>query len=153
MLERIGLKVALDVFTRPEFLKRVYVPLLDKAYEEQDWDIAIAHWHDLYGHTGATLLAFGLIEKSDFRFTDYDKVYEEMWKDMARTVDIERQEKKLRQMERYVYERADALFIYSPVTLFAVNKEVQFVPQKFGHLRLKETSVTENHWSLRGKEN
>jgi peptide/nickel transport system substrate-binding protein len=153
MLERIGLKVAIDVFTRPEFLKRVYVPLQEKPYEEQDWDIAIAHWHDLYGHTGATLLAFGLIEKSDFRFTDYDTVYEEMWKDMARTVDRERQEKKLRQMEQYIYDRADALFIYSPVTLFAVNKEVRFVPQKFGHLRLKETSVTENHWSLKGKDN
>jgi peptide/nickel transport system substrate-binding protein len=149
MLERIGFKVALDVFTRPEFLKRVYVPLLDKPYEEQDWDIAIAVWHDLYGHSGATLLAFGLIDKSDFRFTDHDAVYEEMWEDMAKTVDREKQEEKLRQMEKYIYDRADALFIYSPISLFAVNKEVRFVPQKFGNLCFKETSVTDNHWSVR----
>jgi hypothetical protein len=31
------------------------------------------------------------------------------------------------------------------------NKEVDFVSQKSFFYRLKETSVTENHWSLRGK--
>jgi hypothetical protein len=30
-----------------------------------------------------------------------------------------------------------------------VNKEVDFVPQKFMFLRLKETAVTDNHWSVR----
>jgi len=37
------------------------------------------------------------------------------------------------------------------LTLYAVNKEVNFIPQKFGVLRLKETSVTDNHWSVREK--
>jgi hypothetical protein len=37
--------------------------------------------------------------------------------------------------------------------LYAVNKEVNFVPQKFGFLRLKETSVTDRHWSISGKNN
>jgi hypothetical protein len=43
------------------------------------------------------------------------------------------------------------LFIYSPLSLYAVNKEVDFVPQKSVFLRLKETSVTDKHWSIRGK--
>jgi peptide/nickel transport system substrate-binding protein len=150
MLERIGLKVTLDVFTWPELLRKIYVPLLDKPCEEQEWDIAIHHFYEIYGNTGATLLAFGLVDKSDFRFTDYDTAYEKMWEDMAHTVNRVAQEAKLRQMEKYIYDRADVLFIYSPISLFAVNKEVQFVPQKFGHLRLKETSVTDNHWSVRG---
>ena len=85
------------------------------------------------------------------RWIEYDSVYEEMWKDMARTVDTEGQEEKIRQMEQYVYERAHELFVYTPLTLYAVNKEVNFVPQKFVLPRLKETSVTDNHWSLRGE--
>jgi len=35
------------------------------------------------------------------------------------------------------------------LTLYAVNKEVNFVPEKFPQWRLKETSVTDNHWSVR----
>jgi hypothetical protein len=38
------------------------------------------------------------------------------------------------------------------VLLYAVNKEVDFVPQKFGYLRLKETAVTDNHWSVRAEK-
>jgi peptide/nickel transport system substrate-binding protein len=43
MLERIGFKVTLDVLTYPEFMWKLYVPLLDKPAEEQDWDLALGH--------------------------------------------------------------------------------------------------------------
>ena len=65
------------------------------------------------------------------------------------TVDEKAQDERMRQMEQYIYDRAYAVFIYSPLSLYAVNKEVNFVPQKFANLRLKETSVTNNHWSVR----
>ncbi|NIO10005.1 MAG: hypothetical protein GTO40_19170 [Deltaproteobacteria bacterium] len=68
---------------------------------------------------------------------------------MAQTVDEGAQDEKMRQIEQYIYERAYAVFIYSPLNLYAVNKEVNFVPQKSLYLRLKETSVTDNHWSVR----
>ena len=55
-------------------------------------------------------------------------------------------------MVRYLYERGYALSIYSPRALYAVNKKVNFVPQKSLHLGLKETSVTDNHWSVRAKK-
>ena len=76
-----------------------------------------------------------------------------MWKEMARTIDPKAQEEKIRRMARYLYDRADYLSIYSPLTLYATNKEVNFVPQKYLWLRLKETSVTDNHWSIRNKSN
>ena len=82
---------------------------------------------------------------------DYDQNFENMWKDISKTIDRSTQQKKIREAAKYLYNRADALFIYSPVSLYAINREVNFVPQKFGLLRLKETSVTENHWSLREK--
>jgi len=152
MLERVGLQVVLDVFTASEFYRKFYIPLLDKPPEEQDWDIAIDRVADEYGHTGATFLTFAYIEGGDFNWIEYDPVYEEMYKDMARTVDRKAQEEKMRQMVQYVHDRAYALFIYSPISLYAVNKEVNFVPQKYLWLRLKETSVTDNHWSVRAEK-
>ncbi len=57
----------------------------------------------------------------------------------------------MKKMEEYIYKKAYAVFIYSPLNLYAVNKEVNFVPQKSLLLRLKETSVTDNHWSVWSK--
>ena len=98
------------------------------------------------------MLAEIYLEESDDRWVGYGPVYEQMWKEMAKTVDTEVQEEKIRQLEHYIYDRAYGLFIYSPLMLYAVNKEVNFVPQKFSLIRLKETSVTDNHWSVRGQK-
>ena len=72
---------------------------------------------------------------------------------MAKTVDFEVQQEEIRRIVAYIYDNDYCVFIYSPVSLYAVNKEVNFIPQKCRFLRLKETSVTENHWSIRGKNN
>ena len=74
-------------------------------------------------------------------------------KTMAKTVDVGAQEERIRELVEYVYDRAYSLFVYSPLTLYAVNKEVEFVPYEDGLLHFKETSVTENHWSVRGENN
>jgi hypothetical protein len=105
-----------------------------------------------YGHTGTTFLTWGYLDESDWRWIEYDPVYEKMWKDMGKTVDKDVREGKIRQLIQHLHDRACALFIYSPLMLYAVNKEVIFVPQKNGFLRLKETSVTNNHWSVREEE-
>jgi len=151
MLERIGLKVRFEVLTTPQFLRKYYHPYLDKPPEEQDWDMTVGLYADVYGHTGLSILTNALIEESDTRWIEYDPIYEEMWREMARTVDPVAQEEKIRQMAKYVYERAYWVFIYSPLSLYAVNKEVNFVPQKSTFLRLKETSVADKHWSIRGE--
>jgi peptide/nickel transport system substrate-binding protein len=152
MLERIGLKITLEVMTHPEVQRKLYIPALDKPPEEQDWDIVILLRWDWEGHTGGPFSAWLLIEESEYRWIQYDPVYEEMWKDMARTVDRNAQEEKIRRMEQYIYDRAYLLFIYSPLMLYAVNKEVNFIPYKRELLILKETSVTDNHWSVRGQK-
>jgi peptide/nickel transport system substrate-binding protein len=152
MLERIGLKVSFDVLTHHEFLRRFYMPILEKPPEEQDWDIAIAYCQDWCGHTGPSFFTFGFIEESDMRWIEYDPVYEKMWRDMARTVDPKAQEGRIRRMVAYVYELAYPPFIYSPISLYAVNKEVNFVPRKSLFLNLKEASVTDKHWSVKGEK-
>jgi len=124
MLERVELKVKFDVLTTPEWIRKVFIPYLDKPPEEQEWDIALVNWADWFGHTGASLLPMNLIEESNFRWIEYDAVYEDMFKKMARTMDKKVQEKSIREMVQYVYGRAYSLFIYSPLSLYAVNKEV-----------------------------
>jgi peptide/nickel transport system substrate-binding protein len=151
MLERIGLKVELSVLPQTEWWRKVYIPALDSGSEEEEWDLTIIYNIDRYGHVGASWLPYPLIEETDCRWSEYDPVYERMWRDMARTVDKNSQEEKIRKLAQYIYDRANLVYIYSPLTLYAVNKEVNFVPQKGLWLRLKETSVTENHWSIRGK--
>ena len=148
MYERIGLKVNLEVFPWPVWLLKVWIPPGKRA-EEQEWDVSVCYNNDWQGHSAVSHLVYPLIDVSGIRWIEYDPVYEKMWKDMAQTVDEKAQDEKMRQMEQYIYERAYMVFIYSPLNLYAVNKEVNFVPQKCGVLRLKETSVTDNHWSVR----
>ena len=153
MFERIGLKVEIEVLTTPEFFKKIYNPLLDKPPEEQPWDLHIFNLQDFYGHPGFSFSLWNYIEETDIRWIEYDPVYEQMWKEMTGTVDPEAQEAKIGQMVQYLYDKAYAVFLYSPFALYAVNKEVNFVSQKMLWLRLKETYVTKNHWSLRAKSN
>jgi peptide/nickel transport system substrate-binding protein len=152
MLERVGLKPKLDVLKHHEWWSKTYIPLLDKPPEEQDWDVYIYIMRDWYGHTGASWMPYYGIEESNMRWIEYDPVYERMFKEMATTVDRGAQEEKIREMVRHVYDKVYDLAIYSPLSLYAVNKEVNFVPYKFGWLRFMETSVTDSHWSIRGEK-
>jgi ABC-type transport system substrate-binding protein len=133
--------------------RMVYIPLLERPIEESEWDIDLFHLHDAYGHTGAVFLTFGYIDRSNTRWIEYDPVYEKMWEDTARTVDPERQEAMIRNIFEYLHERALGLTLYSPLLLYAVNKEVNFFPQKSQFLRFKDASVTDRHWSVRGHNN
>jgi hypothetical protein len=59
------------------------------------------------------------------------------------------QQAVIRQMERHSRDPAYFLFLYNPIQLYAVNKAVQFVPYVSPLLNLAETSVMEQHWSIR----
>jgi ABC-type transport system substrate-binding protein len=67
---------------------------------------------------------------------------------VLRTVDRKQQQALIRQMERHTHDQAYFLFLYNPIQLYAVNKAVAFVPY-VTMLNLAETSVTEQHWSVR----
>jgi len=68
---------------------------------------------------------------------------------MLGTIDRERQQALIRQMEQHAREQASFLFLYNPIQLFAVNKAVELVPYVSTLLKLNETSVSEQHWSVR----
>jgi peptide/nickel transport system substrate-binding protein len=148
MFERIGIKTRLDVMSYPDWFQKVLVRSEENA-QASEWDVSVCYNVDLYGHSGAAHLTYPYLDSSGVRWIEYDPTYESMWKDMAATIDEAAQDEKMRKLEQYVYDRAYAIFIYSALNLYAVNKAVDFVPQKNRMLRLKETSVTNSHWSVR----
>jgi peptide/nickel transport system substrate-binding protein len=72
----------------------------------------------------------------------------QLYAEALRTVDREAQQGVIRQMERHTRDQAYFLFLYNPIQLYAVNKAVTFVPY-VGILNLADTTVTEQHWSVR----
>jgi len=64
-------------------------------------------------------------------------------------MNTEAQEEKIQKMAQCIYDHVYGIEIYSSLTLYAVNKEVNLVPMKFDLLRLWETSLIDNRWSVR----
>jgi len=148
MLEQIGLSVDLQLLDQTAFLQKIDLTQLDRPAEEQTWDIAVMGLNDIlnfpvyypYHH-------FAIDGPTDW--VDEEPELRQLYEQILGTVDSDTQHALMRQMERHTFEHAYFLFLYNPIQLFAVNKAVQFVPHITGILNLGETSVTEQHWSVR----
>jgi peptide/nickel transport system substrate-binding protein len=149
MLEQVGFKVELHILDPGTFNQKTYLSHLDRPAAQQVWDIAlfpggvnvenfpvfeVYHYFELDGPQD------WVIEQPELR-----RLYEQV----LQTVDRERQQGLIRQMERHTAEQAYFLFLYNPIKLYAVNKAVEFVPYVSGVLKLDKTAVTEQHWSVR----
>ena len=148
MLERVGLAVDLQILDPTTFNRKTIFGYLDQPPEHQPWDIAVVPWFDW-----ASFPPFALY--NDLALDGlYDWVTEEpelrqLYAQVLRTVEREQQQALIQQMERYTRDHAYFLFLYNPIQLFAVNNAVEFVPYVTGNLILAETSVTDQHWSVR----
>ncbi len=76
-----------------------------------------------------------------FRMMKEDPAFDQMYATLAATRDRAQQEKLVQQMEKYVYDQANVLFLYAPSKLYAVSNRVSFVPYKTTMLELAETAV------------
>lgn len=150
MLEQGGFTVTLEILSPTAFEQKIVLSHLDRPPEHQPWDIALTSHHDHGEFAGPFWLYHGfaldgaydwVIEEPELRRLFYEAV--------LGTVDQERQQQAIRQMERHTRDQAYFLFLYNPIQLFAVNKAVEFVPYVSTLLKLDETSVTEQHWSVR----
>jgi peptide/nickel transport system substrate-binding protein len=148
MLEQGGFKVTLQMLDAVAFNGKTDLSHLDQPVEQQAWDIALTtyadsdnfplfnfyHWFAIDGPSD------WVMEPPELR-----RLYEEV----LRTVDRDKQTALTQQMERLSRDQAYFLFLYNPVGLSAVNKAVAFVPYVTGSLSLAETSVSDQHWSVR----
>jgi peptide/nickel transport system substrate-binding protein len=148
MLEQIGFTVERQMLDPTVYNQKTDFRVLDQPAEQQAWDIALTSWNDPVN--------FPAIQPYHMFALDgpYDWVIEELelqrlYAQVLRTVDREQQQALIRQMERHTRDQAYFLFLYNPIKLYAVNKAVEFVPYINTQLNLTETSVTEQHWSMR----
>jgi len=148
MLEQAGFTVDLQVLDPVAFTRKVSLSHLDQPPEQQTWDIALTSSYDntnfpiylFYQHTALDGALDWVTEEPGLR---------QLYEQVLRTVDRETQQALIRQMERHTHEQAYFLFLYNPIQLYAVNKAVELVPYVSTVLKLDETSVTDQHWSVR----
>ena len=148
MLEQVGFQVRREILSPDAFNRQTVLSHLEQPPEHQSWDIAITGRGDrvnfpiyIFYHNYAIDGPFDWISEQPELRQLYDQA--------VRTVDAERQQALTRQMERHTRDQAYFLFLYNPIGLYAVNKAVEFVPYVTTTLDLDETSVTEQHWSVR----
>ena len=148
MLEQVGLTVELQMLDAATYTAKTNLGRLEQPPEQQRWDIALRSFLDylnfpiflLYNNFALDGANDWVIEEPELR-----RLYEQV----VQTVDKERQQGLIRQMERHTREQAYFLFLYNPIGLYAVNKAVEFVPHVTTMLYLTEITVTEQHWSIR----
>jgi hypothetical protein len=146
MLEQVSFTVTLHVFNSAVYPRKTVINSLDQPAEEQTWDIALTRLDGRMNFPAFhTYQYFAL--GGPFDWGSEPPELQRLYEQVLRTVDHGQQRLLLQQMEQYTHVLF--LFLYNPIDLYAVNKAVAFVPYQTGILNLTETSVTDEHWSIR----
>jgi ABC-type transport system substrate-binding protein len=149
MIEQVGPKVTVQILDAGAYNRKTALGHLEQPAEQQTWDIALTSY---YGD-GMNFPAFEIYHVfalgGGFDWVIEEPELKQLATQVIRTVDREHQQALIRQMEQHTLEQAYFLFLYNPIHLYAVNKAVEFVPYQTGVLTLAETSVTDQHWSVR----
>ena len=148
MLEQVGFIVERQMLDPAVYNQKIERGHLDQPEEQQAWDIALTSKIDPANFPPLELyyeLALGGRATWVIAEPELQRLYEQVFG----TVDREKQQALIRQMERHIHDRAYFLFLYNPIQLYAANKAVEFVPYINATLNLTETAVTEQHWSVR----
>jgi ABC-type transport system substrate-binding protein len=149
MLEQGGFQVTRQILDPDALNRQTDLSHLEQPPEQQAWDIALVSQGD---RTGFFPLYFFYEKHALGGYRDWvheEPALRQLYTAVLRTIDQERQQALIRQMERHTRDQAYFLFLYSPIDLYAVNKAVKFVPYVNGTLDFDETSITTEHWSVR----
>jgi ABC-type transport system substrate-binding protein len=149
MLEQVGFTVKRQVLEPALYNQKTRLSDLDQPAEQQAWDIALTSWNDAVNFPPIHPYAVFAISDRYYDWVLEEPKLQQLYAQILRTVDREHQQALIRQMERHIRDQAYFLFLYHPIKLYAVNKAVEFVPYVSTTLILTETSVTEQHWSVR----
>jgi len=159
-LQRFYSLLNIDVDITPVELewivKHVVYPNTKEGYswKNENWGIIIlsnpGHVPELMG---------GMLEWC-FHFcapwqTSPDKLMEpldSMYHQVRQTNDRRKRYEIYKKANDYIAEQAFWLFTMAPVSLYGVNAEVNFVPQVSQYLYLDYSSVSDDHWSLKGEK-
>jgi len=138
------------------FVRHICYPNTRKGYswEDEDWWLIIdsapgyvpevmAGMFEWFFHSGTPWQT-----APDWLMLPLDRMYREV----HRTKDRDRRFQIYKKANEYIADQALWVFTMAPLTLYGVNEEVEFVPQVSQYLYLDYSSVTDNHWSVRGEK-
>jgi peptide/nickel transport system substrate-binding protein len=138
------------------FVRHVVYPNTRDGYswEDEDWWILISShpgqvpevmggMFEWYFHSGAAWQT-----APDWLMDPLNKMYHEL----RRTRDRDKRFQIYKRANEYIADQAFYVFTMAPLTLYGVNEEVEFVPQVSQYLYLDYSSVTDNHWSVKGEK-
>jgi len=148
MLEQVGLAVQLQLLEVSAYNQKTDLSVLEQPSEQQTWDIALESRGDVMNFPVYIPYHMYALDGSNDWVMEQPEL-RRLYEQALSTVDRERQEELIRQMEQHTRDRAYFLFLYNPIQLYAVNKAVKFMPYVTTRLILHETSVTDQHWSVR----
>ncbi|MBA2723525.1 MAG: ABC transporter substrate-binding protein [Methylibium sp.] len=126
-LEKAGVKVTADYSGTPK---------------GDGWDVWLVEhfdWSPEYPY-GVVFREF-FAKDGGFRKMPEDPKFEAMGKAILAEKSKANLEKKTAELNRYVHEQANVVFLYAPSKLYAVSNRVDFVPFKTWMLELAETTV------------
>jgi ABC-type transport system substrate-binding protein len=150
MLEQAGFRVERQILDPDAWRRKVRLRTLEQPAESQTWDIALTSDVDTANFPAILLYhEYALAAGSASWVAPEPPELRRLYDQVLRTVDRETQQALIRQMERHTRDQAYFLFLYNPIQLYATNKAVVFVPYVYSGLILAETSVTDQHWSVR----
>jgi ABC-type transport system substrate-binding protein len=147
MLDQAGFKTMLQTLDATSYSQKTLLSHLDQPVEKQTWDIALTTSFNALNFPLYDLYHWYAIDGPEDWVTEQPEL-RRLYDETLGTVDDAKQQDLLRRMERHTHEQAYFLFLYNPVRLHAVNRGVKYVPYA-GWTRLAETSVTDQHWSVR----
>ena len=147
MLDQAGFKTMLQTLDATSYSQKTLLSHLDQPVEKQTWDIALTTSFNALNFPLYDLYHWYAIDGPEDWVTEQPEL-RRLYDETLGTVDHAKQQDLLRRMERHTHEQAYFLFLYNPVRLHAVNRGVKYVPYN-GWTRLAETSVTDQHWSVR----
>jgi len=149
MLEQAGFIVDLQILDATAYNRKVFLSYLDQPPEQQPWDIALISSTPDTMNFPVYMLYRAYALDGAYDWIGEQPALRQLYEQVLGTVDRERQQALSRQMERHTRDQAYFLFLYNPIQLYAANNAVHFVPYANGILNLSETSVTDQHWSIR----
>jgi ABC-type transport system substrate-binding protein len=148
MLEQVGFTVERQILDPVVYNQQMDFRVLEQPAEQQRWDIVLTSWRDAVNFPAIQPCHLYALDGPGDWVLEAPEL-QRLHAQVQRAVDREQQQALIRQMERHTRDQAYFLFLYNPLKLYAVNKAVEFVPYFSTTLYLAETSVTEEHWSVR----
>lgn len=131
--------------------RQVFRELHDTQHLEnaQPWDLLLWGNYDWYKHPWTAFFVYQPGTAWSTLLPDATLV-DLTGRLLSTSVDSDAYVPLLAEFIRYVYERNYMVFLPTPHSVYAVNKEVVYRPGRSAFVYLRDLQVTDEHWSVRG---